>query len=295
MMTITSDHPSAPFSVTKGTESFTIREARRDELDAIGWAAAEAFINDAVVHYIAGAKKPMSATNEKDLRGVYDFYYFLFKACMISEGRAIIAVPDASESTSSNTKTTISAAACWYPPKHRIKAFIALRGGLIKCIRNWGFPSLDRMAGDFEDTTHEVCKRAFEAKAMEFPASASKRARKVLEWDDAWYLAVAFSSKKYEGRGFLSTLMREGYAHMQRTTPGIPVTLESSSSRSRDRYIHLGFELMEPQTILGVGKVTPLGIAPLDKEQARKQKDELTGMPYYNMVNWDPSKSLGNR
>ena len=45
---------------------------------------------------------------------------------------------------------------------------------------------------------------------------------------------------------------------------------------------------MEPQTILGVGKVTPLGIAPLDKEQARKQKDELTGMPYYNMVNVRP-------
>lgn len=42
---------------------------------------------------------------------------------------------------------------------------------------------------------------------------------------------------------------------------------------------------MEPQTILGTGKVTPLGIRPSDKNHARKQKEELTGVPYYNMVN----------
>lgn len=53
----TASAPIAPFSVTKGDESFTIREARRDELDAIGWAAGQAFIDDAVVHYMAGSKK----------------------------------------------------------------------------------------------------------------------------------------------------------------------------------------------------------------------------------------------
>lgn len=53
----TASAPIAPFSTTKGDESFTIREARRDEFDAIAWAAGEAFIDDALVHYMAGSKK----------------------------------------------------------------------------------------------------------------------------------------------------------------------------------------------------------------------------------------------
>lgn len=53
----TASAPIAPFSTTKGDESFTIREARRDELDVIAWAAGEAFIDDALVHYMAGSKK----------------------------------------------------------------------------------------------------------------------------------------------------------------------------------------------------------------------------------------------
>lgn len=45
----------APFSILKGT--FTIREARPNELDAISWAAGEAFIDDVMTHYFAGSKK----------------------------------------------------------------------------------------------------------------------------------------------------------------------------------------------------------------------------------------------
>lgn len=42
---------------------------------------------------------------------------------------------------------------------------------------------------------------------------------------------------------------------------------------------------MEPQTLIGVGKANSLGLVPADKEQARKQRDELKGVPYYNMAN----------
>lgn len=47
----------APFSITRGTELFTIREAQPNELDAISWAAGEAFIDDVMTHYFAGSKK----------------------------------------------------------------------------------------------------------------------------------------------------------------------------------------------------------------------------------------------
>ena len=46
-----------PFSVTKGKKVFTIRYARKDELEAIGWAAAEAFIDDPLTHFFGGATK----------------------------------------------------------------------------------------------------------------------------------------------------------------------------------------------------------------------------------------------
>ncbi|KAE9406653.1 hypothetical protein BT96DRAFT_915107 [Gymnopus androsaceus JB14] len=154
-------------------------------------------------------------------------------------------------------------------------------------MRNSGPLTLLRTTNDYEDGRHRVYKRAFKTKAMEVPVPAGRENgnghKKLMKPNDTWYL------HKYEGLGFLSTLMREGYAHMHRTTPGIPATLESSSTRSRDRYAHLGFELMEPQTILGSWK------GPRDKNHARKQKEELTGVPYYNMVNWDPSKSLGHK
>jgi hypothetical protein len=49
--------------------------------------------------------------------------------------------------------------------------------------------------------------------------------------------------------GCLSSLMREGYAYAGKTaSPGgsvPPMILESSSSKSRDRYQHLGFEVSQ--------------------------------------------------
>lgn len=46
--------------------------------------------------------------------------------------------------------------------------------------------------------------------------------------------------------GLMSILMREGFAYAHSFTPGIPVTLDATSSRARDRYMHLGFEVFPP-------------------------------------------------
>ncbi|KAJ3886731.1 hypothetical protein GG344DRAFT_81425 [Lentinula edodes] len=83
--------------------------------------------------------------------------------------------------------------------------------------------------------------------------------------------------------GLMSILMREGFAYAHSVTPGIPVTLDATSSRARDRYMHLGYELMEPRTLIGVGKATSLGIAPSKNNPG--YGSELTGVPYWCMVN----------
>lgn len=63
------------------------------------------------------------------------------------------------------------------------------------------------MSTGFEDSTRRVCKRAFKAKAMEFPAPTGARIRNgqrnYLEAEDAWYLNTVFTSTKYEGLGAL--------------------------------------------------------------------------------------------
>ncbi|KAJ3821900.1 hypothetical protein F5880DRAFT_1578889 [Lentinula raphanica] len=281
----------APFTVTKGSEIFTIREARRDELDIIGWTAAEAFIDDAMAHYYSGTTKPLSVEDKTDMRTLYDLYRCVYKACMLGGGRAIVAVPKRSSASASTT--TIAAAVCWYPPRQRITVVNALRSGMLRCIMNWGFGGFKRMSKEYSVVTHGVFQQAFNSKAMEIQATESwkqrmykRKSKLILQESDSWYLQLMFSSKSYEGRGLMSTLIREGHAYIQSVTPGIPITLDASSSRSRDRYLHLGYELMENQTIIGAGKATSTGIAPSKNNPV--PSTELTGVPYWCMVNWKP-------
>ncbi|KAJ3848024.1 hypothetical protein EV368DRAFT_87069 [Lentinula lateritia] len=302
----------APFSATKGAECFIIREARRDELKTIGWAAAEAFIHDAIAHYFSGTTKQMSVIDKADLRALYDLYYFVVKACIIGGGRVVVVVPTVEESVGSMAATTIAAVVCWYPPRKRISALNAIRGGILRCLRNWGLNGLNRMSKEYSHTTHGVFEEAFSLKAIEKPSSEVGIGRRnkgtVLLESDSWYVQLVFSSKQYEGRGeypssppsgrcfddlylgLMSILMREGFAYAHSVTPGIPVTLDATSSRARDRYMHLGYELMEPQTLIGVGKATSLGIAPSKNNSG--YGNELTGVPYWCMVNWEPVESL---
>ncbi|KAF5363124.1 hypothetical protein D9757_011710 [Collybiopsis confluens] len=285
---------AVPFTVTKGTETFTVREARRDELGDIGWVAAEAFINNAMAYYFSGTTKPMQVTDKSALRSLYEFYYFLFKTCAIGGGRAVVAVSE-SKTDSDLSKNRIAAAACWYPPGKRIKTMNALRGGIVRCLWNWGFQGFDRMANEYTKITHGTFKRSFDSRAIEIPAASMRKGggKKIsLKESDSWYLQAMFSSKRFEGRGLMATLMREGYAYAHRKAPGIPITLDATSARARDRYMHLGYELMEPVTIIGAGKATPIGLSPSNKTEKRKRQAELTGVPYWCMVNWDPSRLL---
>ncbi|KAJ4480825.1 hypothetical protein J3R30DRAFT_3700239 [Lentinula aciculospora] len=263
-----------------------IREALPDDLDVIGWAAAEAFIADAMAHYFSGTTKLMSITNKSELRELYDLYHFVTKTCMISGGRVILAVPmESNLESSSETSSTIAAAACWYPPRKRVTTLNAVRGGITKCIRNWRVKGFERMLTEYSPKTHELFKRAFTSKAMETQRmeKGKQDKKRILRESDSWYLQLMFSSKQYEGRGLMSTLMREGFAYAHSSTPGIPFTLDATSARARDRYLHLGYELMEPETLIGVGKANAQGIAPVKKY--RDKNEELTGVPYWCMVN----------
>lgn len=108
----------------------------------------------------------MSVIGKADLRALYDLYYFVVKACMIGGGRVVVAVPTVEGSSGSKAATTIAAVVCWYPPRKRISALNAIRGGILRCLKNWGLNGLKVCQVIFLDSwlvnpfVESVCRRS---------------------------------------------------------------------------------------------------------------------------------------
>ncbi|KAF9463716.1 hypothetical protein BDZ94DRAFT_1282415 [Collybia nuda] len=75
---------------------------------------------------------------------------------------------------------------------------------------------------------------------------------------------------------FMSALMHEAYNN---APAGVPFILEATTPNSRDRYTHLGFEVVEEIT-LGKGKVNTEGIV--------ASGQEAVGFPIWTMINVSP-------
>ncbi|KAF9074333.1 hypothetical protein BDP27DRAFT_1359454 [Rhodocollybia butyracea] len=89
------------------------------------------------------------------------------------------------------------------------------------------------------------------------------------------------TSKRFEGQG--------SYGLWQSSSTGIvpPFLLESTSERSRARYLHLGFEIMEPWSNIGRGKVDSKRCTsrPGNKANSKKPSDKLEGITFSCMIN----------
>ncbi|KAF5366730.1 hypothetical protein D9758_006436 [Tetrapyrgos nigripes] len=205
----------------------------------------------------------------------------------------------------------IAAVACWLPPGKRINIWnlpMMIKCGVLKVSRRTGvgeFNVSERIVLQFMDQVDKTHKGAFRDRAKKSSASldtgvggsntastGSKASTSVkpVKSNDAWYLLMVMTVKEFEGQGCLSLLMREGYANAAKIAGSggsvPPFILESSSSRSRDRYMHLGYEIEDqPPTIAGVGKVDSDGLR-ASKEARRNGK--APGVEYWCMVNWNP-------
>ncbi|KAJ3865009.1 hypothetical protein EV359DRAFT_17273, partial [Lentinula novae-zelandiae] len=164
---------------------------------------------------------------------LYQFYRAVFKACILSRGRLIVAenLPERLEKNEVENKNNIAAAAAWYGPKEDVQIIATLRAGILITLRNYGLRTLMRIR-EYTKVSHAAFRRELKPR--------------MLNYDDAWYLQCIFTAKPYEGQGLMSALVREGFRYALKCSPsGIvpPVVLESSSDKSRPRYQHLGFEV----------------------------------------------------
>lgn len=58
--------------------------------------------------------------------------------------------------------------------------------------------------------------------------------------DATWYMTMVMVHPDHEGRGYCSLLTRETF---EVGGPGACFTLDASTAKSRDQYLHIGFEV----------------------------------------------------
>ncbi|KAF9022624.1 hypothetical protein BDZ89DRAFT_1137249 [Hymenopellis radicata] len=118
-----------------------------------------------------------------------------------------------------NEKERIAASAIWRPPitaEHKPPSMVAaLRLGLIPVLAAWGYGALKRIT-ELIHASESSLDKGFEARQLQGTP------------DDAYF----------QGKGFMSKLIREAFGH----TPDAIFTLESTTPYSRGRYEHFGFQ-----------------------------------------------------
>lgn len=238
----------------------TIRLATPEDYDRITVLAHAAFVGDPVFHYFGSLRKHLDpVTDVKESENLRRFLRFLLNTCTLSGGRITVAL-----SKNAGEEDKVVAAAFWLPPNKRLalwKVPTLIRAGVIPILKRWGLAGLMRIGFEYLDSSHAALEKGYKGKGSKESPDAS------------WYLQLIMTDPEYQGQGMMSSLVREAFAH----APNSIFTLESTTSKSRDQYLHLGFEIVSTLK-LGKGKVDKTGI-PASGESA-------TGVECYSMVKW---------
>ncbi|KAF8890736.1 hypothetical protein BD779DRAFT_1469231 [Infundibulicybe gibba] len=207
----------------------TVREAKPSEFAAISQLARRAFVHDPVFNYFGSVKKLIpDDIDTTEGENLHRFFSFLLRLCSLGGGRITVAVISEDAPTSGGET------------REKIVPRL-VRGGIVGVLRKWGLNGLMRVGFEYLDASHASMTAGYKVKAV------------MTDPDHAGQVQP----------GLMSLLMREAFAH---AGPGTPFTLEATTSKSRDRYQHLGYEAFKP-LVLGPGKVNELGV-PASKAQA---------------------------
>lgn len=262
-----------------GTSHALVRPAARDDIPALVVLARRAFINDPFTNYCGDLKEALSNDVSTPKRQHLEiFYRMLFGAIIHSGGRVmVVAVPippksDNGQSTGAERKRNrrrdkIAAVAAWLPPHVRIgldHPWALLRSGLVGAVRRWGLKGAHRAGIEYGSKVEKAFEEIYKARGVK----ETER--------DAWYLQLAATEPDEQGKGYLSLLVREAFAH----TPNATFVLEATTEKSRDRYDHFGFQLERP-IVFGKGE--------FDSNGYRAKGESAEGFQIYAMVKWTGS------
>ncbi|KAK0450579.1 uncharacterized protein EV420DRAFT_1646498 [Desarmillaria tabescens] len=132
--------------------------------------------------------------------------------------------------------------------------------GVTSVLRGWGFRGLKRFVLDFVPPVEKALSKAFKARN--------------LDRLDSWYLLEIVVDPDWQGKGVSSLLLKDCFSRANHK----PIHLEASSSKSRDVYKHLGFEVDE-ECLFGKGQVDCHGVS--------AKGAEATGISEWIMTKWE--------
>lgn len=266
-----SEKPSASPSAAAGASTEPgkpyVRLARPEDYPQIEKVARRAYIADPMPMYLGAISSPITPEDRK-ADDVESLFHFLIGIGRCFGGRTtVVAIPTSNPSDGTASLEKIAAVCLWMPPRCRANPWSTVKlfkSGIWRPLKAWGPRVIKRLGFEFEDIVNTKFQKIFREKG-----NGQKH-------DDAWYLQVVCTDPDEQGKGFLSMLVREGFAH----APNANLYLEASTPKARDRYAHLGFQLETPARI-GKGRADSLGY--------KAKGEKATGFDVYLMVKWGSS------
>jgi len=231
-----------------------VREAKPSEFPALAAVYARAFARDPMMNWLGKVRTLVPADHKGDddedarvrrtLAGLRHFQLVVLKMGKFLGPTFVVVEKGGNGEGEGEEQERIVGGALWLKPGADMNPspLALIRVSPWKSIRSWGLGALKRIMFDFTPKADKLHDNAFAARGM-------KRL-------DSWHLLEIAIDPTCEGKGYCSLLMRDGFQRVS----GKPIYLESTTSRSRDIYAHLGFEV-DKEHRFGVGSVDEMGIA----------------------------------
>ncbi|KAF5364622.1 hypothetical protein D9758_005603 [Tetrapyrgos nigripes] len=236
-----------------------IRLAKKDDFEDLAIMLQKAFIRSPPQSFYARLDKPLTTDPEDASKRKNQFNYlrYLLHRCWAMQARiTILVVP------TEGHKEIIAGVTIWLPPGVRrppslFKSLIL--PGLVPLLLSWGVGFRKRVY-ELVSSTESVLKEAYASKKL--PGSPA----------DSWYLLLAGTDPEYQGKGYMSKLIRET---IEQTGDNAIFTLEANNPKARDVYVKHGFEVVG-EVRIGKGSVDDTGIL--------AQGEKAVGFPMYPMI-----------
>jgi len=250
-----------------------VRLAKPGEYAEVANILTRAFARDPAMNWYGCVKKMVPSYKDTSdyntypahakhtLKNLHIFQSAILRATIISGGLVTVAMIPKPNGEGA-TEETIAGATLWLKPGQTLDFPIAtvIRSGVWRVLFAFGLAGVKRVLLEFSPAVEKSVQKAFKSRN--------------LDRLDSWHLLEMVVDPPYEGKGFGSLMIADGF---KRTSPK-PIHLEATTPRTQAMYSHWGFEVDEKHQF---------GQAEVDNDGLYATGDAATGYPEWIMTKWE--------
>ncbi|KAJ6510538.1 hypothetical protein C8R45DRAFT_1088697 [Mycena sanguinolenta] len=257
-----------------------VRTARRSDFDEILAFETRAFADDPEMNWFGGLTTAIaheaSTQSAQSLENLRKFLDSVNRSVALVGGRVtVVAIPQESGSEK------LVAFASWVPPHKVIEGTMtSIRSKAFHSLFTWGF-TLWWVSTFYtwNNSLVNLWTLNFRERARDCYIQIGAIVKQALKFrgyqeTDHFRLEITATDPEYQGKGYSTMLMKEGFEY----GGSKPITLEATTAHSREIYAHQGFEIVESLT-LSKGKANSRALNTQDKGFAK-------GFPVWIMIKW---------